>query len=155
MTAVMIFILFLLNVLLFFAIILLYTRQNRLVEIEKQQRALLLESEELVSSLLAEIREENDRFLQQIMHVGEMGENPAKNISHNRKIHVYEEHVHADHSEKTFDGADEKENNQEEQSFRKQVELMATQGMTLTEIAKALGKGKTEIELAMKFDGHA
>ncbi|MFS0643474.1 DUF6115 domain-containing protein [Siminovitchia sp. 179-K 8D1 HS] len=146
MTAIMILISFLLNVLLIFAMILLFMRQNRFVEIEKKQRALLSESEELVNGLLAEIREENDRFLQQIMHVREKRENPPQNLPLNRGADE-----HADLSEETFDGPEKQETSQEGPSLRKQVEEMAAQGMTLAEIAKTLGKGKTEIELAMKF----
>ena len=165
MTAVMILILFLINVLLIFAIILLFMRQNRLLEVEKKQRDLLSEAEELVSGLLAEMREENDRFLQQLVHARKMDEKPGQNTSYNNRADKPEDVIEGglseeaidsteetiDITEETFDRVEETENAQEEQSLRNQVEAMAAQGMTMTEIAKALGKGKTEIELAMKF----
>ncbi|WP_168412977.1 hypothetical protein [Bacillus salacetis] len=59
------------NIAALLAIVILYTRQNRLLEIEKQQGKTVKEMEDLISSYLLEMKEDNDRFIRQFEAVKE------------------------------------------------------------------------------------
>ncbi|PLR97251.1 hypothetical protein [Bacillus sp. T33-2] len=52
-----------LNIVAIFAVILLYLRQNRLMQAENKQETILREMEELFSAYLIEMKEENDQFI--------------------------------------------------------------------------------------------
>ncbi|TKC18682.1 hypothetical protein [Robertmurraya kyonggiensis] len=55
-----------LNVVALFCIAILYLRQNRLLEVEKKQEKLIKEMEEVISSYLMEMTEENERFINKV-----------------------------------------------------------------------------------------
>ncbi|MDP4162675.1 MAG: hypothetical protein Q8898_06170 [Bacillota bacterium] len=208
----------LLNGLAIYAIIVLYTRQNRLMEVEKNQGKMIEEMEELISSYLFEMKEENEVFLKKFeLLSGESSKlETADKNSKNRTIKVLhktgqqkgkestEEKVHeADskfpervmhHASKAYQSnqklteiniIESKEDvdtlwaeldySREMEEFptdklakttntdelyniewgtkvlASQVVLLAKQGMSEEEIAKKLKKGKTEIELLLKF----
>ncbi|WP_110929439.1 DUF6115 domain-containing protein [Bacillus massiliglaciei] len=60
------FILFLLNILTIFFVILLYSRQNRLIHLEQRQKEMAEEIENLMTEYLLEIKEENELLLQRL-----------------------------------------------------------------------------------------
>ncbi|GAE43682.1 hypothetical protein [Mesobacillus boroniphilus] len=64
MTTFLLLLSLILNGAAIFAIILLYLRQNRLVEAEKKQEKIIKEIEEVFSAYLFELKEENDKFLE-------------------------------------------------------------------------------------------
>ncbi|VEF48383.1 coupling factor for flagellin transcription and translation [Bacillus freudenreichii] len=163
MTGSLISVLFLMNVLFAFSLILLYMRQNRLLEIEKRQKLLLEESEQVMSALLEEIKEENERLLRT------MNESREEAITKGKLFPeaLMEELEHEQIGEplkilKNMDQADlsgasvaedlkGSESALESLPLKEQVDLLASQGLSVTQIAKKLHKGKTEIELLMKF----
>lgn len=55
-----------LNAVALFCIVILYLRQNRLVQVEKTQEKLMKEMEEVISTYLLEMSEENDRFIKKV-----------------------------------------------------------------------------------------
>lgn len=55
-----------LNGVTLFCIVILYLRQNRLLEVEKKQEKLMKEMEEVISSYLLEMTEENDEFIKKV-----------------------------------------------------------------------------------------
>lgn len=55
-----------LNILALFAIILLFLRQNRLTLIEKRQESMIKEMEEVISTYLVEMKEENENFIKRM-----------------------------------------------------------------------------------------
>ncbi|MGM0844623.1 MAG: DUF6115 domain-containing protein [Bacillota bacterium] len=67
-----------LNVTALLAIVLLYTRQNRLLEVEKRQEKAVKEMEDVISSYLLEMKEDNDRFIQEFQSIREMKHFPGK-----------------------------------------------------------------------------
>src|SRR5699024_3873754 len=79
MISTLIIILFLLNCVTIFAVILIYMRQNRLMELEKQQSKNYLESQELLSSFLFELKEENERFAKLLNEQEKTGEKVIPN----------------------------------------------------------------------------
>lgn len=63
MTTFLLLLSLILNAAAIFAIILLYLRQNRLVEAEKKQGKIISEIEEVFSSYLLELKEEHEKFI--------------------------------------------------------------------------------------------
>ncbi|MGG0790254.1 hypothetical protein ABE132_16385 [Peribacillus simplex] len=63
MSAFFIFLLFVLNIFTIFAIIVLYLRQNRLSKLEKDQKAIIGEMEQLLSGYLMEMKEDNETLV--------------------------------------------------------------------------------------------
>ncbi|MFJ7849461.1 hypothetical protein ACIQZM_03985 [Peribacillus sp. NPDC097206] len=55
--------LFSLNIFTIFAVILLYLRQNRLSKLEKEQKATIIEMEELLTGYLMEMKEDNEALI--------------------------------------------------------------------------------------------
>ncbi|MEC0274268.1 DUF6115 domain-containing protein [Peribacillus frigoritolerans] len=66
MSAFFIFLLFVLNIITIFAIIILYLRQNRLSMLEKDQKAAIGEMEQLLSGYLMEMKEDNETLVKAI-----------------------------------------------------------------------------------------
>ena len=66
MSAFFIFLLFVLNMFTIFAIIVLYLRQNRLSKLEKDQKAIIGEMEQLLSGYLMEMKEDNETLVKAI-----------------------------------------------------------------------------------------
>ncbi|WP_276643126.1 hypothetical protein [Caldibacillus debilis] len=62
----------------FFAIILLYLRQNRFRELENRYRQMEKEMEDLIAGFLLEIKEENERFLAKYEELRNKGERQEK-----------------------------------------------------------------------------
>jgi putative lipase involved disintegration of autophagic bodies len=175
------FVLFLsmtLNILCLLFIALLYVRQNRFITVEKQQEKLLEEMEDVVSSFISEIKEENEIFLKKIEEtnqakkksISEKKEDSRrislqKNVpkTFNKKIQSYRTVQHYQKNAKLL--TEEKENTDEllnlilpskkevkkEKSLLEKVVEMQEEGKKIEEIAKILNKGKTEIELLLKF----
>jgi hypothetical protein len=71
MQTFLILISFILNIAALWAIVILYTRQNRLLEVEKRQEKAVKEMEDVISSYLLEMKEDNERFIQQFKDVKE------------------------------------------------------------------------------------
>ncbi|WP_144461066.1 Swarming motility protein SwrB [Siminovitchia fortis] len=161
MTGTLIFILFLMNILLAFALLILYMRQNKLVEIEKRQKLALEEAEQVMAALLEEIKEENERLITRIKESRETEDKMAADIIMEKKdsVPAAEEHQVVQEAEGSLEPTEEPASVQSSASgeaedpmpLREQVELLAEQGLTVTDIARKLNKGKTEIELLMKF----
>ncbi|MFD1705902.1 hypothetical protein ACFSCZ_03940 [Siminovitchia sediminis] len=161
MTGTLIFILFLLNILLVFAVVLLYMRQNRLVEMEQRQQQLLEESEHAMAALLEEIKDENENLIRRLYglndHLASTEQQGDERKSETGSVVEPEaeesplqppENIETPFVEVVLSGDKEKP---EEIPLRDQVEMLAKEGWSISEIAKKLRKGKTEIELLMKL----
>ncbi|WP_079508455.1 hypothetical protein [Mesobacillus jeotgali] len=185
MTTFLLLLSLILNAAAIFAIILLYLRQNRLVEAEKKQGKIISEIEEIFSSYLFELKEENDKFLELMANtdlraktsqvkssddaVGTHMDEEAgiksqenrlgKGISYQAARQAYKKNSET----AAIASVETKETEMEsilpedpgpearELSIIDQVVSMKTQGLTTEEIARKLDKGKTEIELLLKF----
>jgi phosphoribosyl-ATP pyrophosphohydrolase len=66
MTNLLILLSLVLNVIALFAIVILYTRQNRLLQVEKKQEKLINEMEEVISTYLIEMTEENEKLIKRV-----------------------------------------------------------------------------------------
>ncbi|MGE7185227.1 hypothetical protein ACQKKK_14840 [Peribacillus sp. NPDC006672] len=63
MSVFFMFLLFVLNIFTIFAIIVLYLRQNRLSKVEKDQKAMIDEMEQLLSGFLMEMKQDNETLV--------------------------------------------------------------------------------------------
>lgn len=184
MTTFLLLLSLILNAAAIFAIILLYLRQNRLVEAEKKQERIINEIEEVFSAYLFELKEENEKFLEWMTQnnsqkqsggieatatgaakretetgpdkvTPEIQQNRlGKGISYHaarKAYHQNHEPVPTDLNDKIDIELPEDNVNSKELSFVDQVVYMKKQGLSIEEIARDLDKGKTEIELLLKF----
>ncbi|WP_064093687.1 hypothetical protein [Rossellomorea aquimaris] len=179
MTTFLLFLSFLLNIISLLGIVILFTRQNRVSDIEKKQEKIMKEMEEVISTYLLEMKEENESFLQnlenrpssqgsdmrpyEISNEGPIRDkkgypennNSIKNSSFNR-IHAAKAYKNpitplGDDDGSEDRGVNGKEPELEEKDLSHQVLTMKNKGLSIEEIAKRVGKGKTEIELLIKF----
>lgn len=193
MTAFLLAISLLLNIVALLAIILLYLRQNKLMDTEKRQEKVLIEMEEVISAYLVQMREENDDFISKLSKVNVKNDTSIKeksipvNLDRKNDLDIsnadetsmplarasiyqaskaYKQNLRA-----TEDILGEKESlsslketesvicsdssqsikEENPSSINDQVFILKKQGMSAGDIAKKLGKGKTEVELMLKF----
>jgi hypothetical protein len=191
MTAFLLAISLLLNIVALLAIILLYLRQNKLMDTEKRQEKVLVEMEEVISSYLIQMKEENDDFISKFSKLNAKSDHSIKEKStpvntdrnqntakadektmraagvsiyqaskaYKQNLKAVEEKLIEKESLSSLKEAesvapsDSGQSIKEEipQSISDQVFIMKKQGMNAGAIAKKLGKGKTEVELMLKF----
>lgn len=209
MTTFLLLISLLLNGVAIFFIIILFTRQNRLIEVEKSQDKLISDVEEIITASLLEMKEENEAFIKKFHQVSSQSakikseELGIKGLIDHRSSNViteekgtksaekmnrtdvslkkqatkayqnpsYIESINSTHmsdeeilSELKYDpniseraARTSKEHSQTNHEniyrdlFVNQVLILKKQGYSTDDIAKKLSKGKTEIELLLKF----
>lgn len=71
MTVFFIIISFLLNIIAILGIVVLFLRQNKLVKVEENQKKTIKDMEELMSSYLLEMKDENERFIERVKEMNE------------------------------------------------------------------------------------
>lgn len=81
MTSVFLFISIVLNIIALFSIVILYLRQSKLFEVEKKQQRMIEEMEDVISTYLAEMKEENESFIERMTKAA----NNQSNKKENRK----------------------------------------------------------------------
>ncbi|WP_445488213.1 hypothetical protein [Niallia sp. 03133] len=170
---------FIFNILAFLFIALLFVRQNRFVSLEKQQKQSMEEVENLIAAFIVEMKEENELFLQKMKITEKRKAAPKKEKENIEKLslvsfekehpeinmlpskkqaaNVYKKTIDMKQEEKEDAGELlnliyplEKEDPKEKSLLEKVLDLKE-QGKNTEEIAKILNKGKTEIELFLKF----
>ncbi|MCQ6280174.1 hypothetical protein [Bacillus sp. EB600] len=191
---------FLLNGISIYFIIILYTRQNRLLEVEKTQEQFKKGMEDEISAFLFEMKEENEEFIKRLQQVSK-AKHPNANLTVDQlngeqkpaappssmaakmdesvpkewvettgqafkkeAVKVYQKTI-ANRNEsmtaelqETVKQTENKNRPPEVENeeiyrdlFINQVKILQNQGLSTAEIAKKLNKGKTEIELLLKF----
>lgn len=214
MTTFLLIISLLLNGIAIFSIILLFTRQNRLLEVEKAQKNIVKEMEDLTSTYLIEMKAENESFIDRFQHLNPSSianrslekqtasNKPGKHVApkvQKQKSDVLIEKEWTHNAGKAFknqavkayksfaapqsdqdlpslytEKADLESKEQVDRTvtdppeiktispqpsseelsrnlFVSQIEALQKQGLSIEEIAKTLNRGKTEIELLLKF----
>jgi hypothetical protein len=187
-----------LNIIAVMAIIVLYLRQNRLLELDVQQKKNMKEMEEMITSYLLEMKDENELFISRMKEINlqkskiyssqdftKTNENELEKIGEEIDITSISDFSSKMGKTKTFRAVKayqqtqqqlasslKLENNhhiepnddlQEEiQTIAKkeksvqdllieQLLSMKQEGISVDDMAKKLNKGKTEIELLLKF----
>lgn len=197
MTIILIVVLFVSQLLSFYCIIILNTKLAKFKDLEIKQERLMREMEDAISVYLAEIKDENDRLINELQMVpkqktvivtepkekdkeifkqsSEKDTNNAKDEQPSKEENVpgFEMEPRVIVPKKTAVSAysrqqqssinttkqgssvvtltEERLEKQKELTFEEQVVHLSKQGKTVEEIAKQLQKGKTEIELLLKF----
>lgn len=214
MAAFLIIVSFILHLIAFLAIILLFLRQNKLLQVEKEQKKVIEELEQVIDAYMLEMKEENERFIQRVKKIqeeqvsmkhvpstktvtvdesrktGEKGiklapveeknEGRSLDFTPNLKkaaslqaVKAYRQQTGKQQEEaKSAEATEEEKKSVSEmkQAFAQvektktkaperlihdsmltQLLIMKKEGMTVEEMAKKLKRGKTEIELLLKF----
>ncbi|MGV3465857.1 MAG: hypothetical protein ACO1OT_11250 [Heyndrickxia sp.] len=172
MTIFILFISIIINVVSIFGIIILYMRQNRLLQVDQDQKKVLKDMEEMFSSYLLEMRDENEAFIKKVQghnhqsslhEIVDQGDLEKETLSKSDELSVEEQPFtavmrnHAAKKYKTMMSKTDKsvdENKRNDFStlpLEKQAFLLEKKGLTIEQIAQKLHKGKTEIELLLKF----
>lgn len=193
MSTILIVVLFVLQLLSFYAIIILNTKLAKFKNLEKKQERLMREMDDTISLYLAEMKDENNRLISELQMVpkphavvaensilqdeqqteveiqqttAEISSNevsmagfevePRVFVPKNIAVNAYSRQQNASNNTanqsspiSTPDVVIEEE--QKEHTFEEQVVQLSKQGKNVEEIAKQLQKGKTEIELLLKF----
>ena len=92
MITFLLFLSLVLNLVALFAIIILFLRQNRLSEVEKKQEKMNREMEEVISSYLIQMKEENDQFLKRMSEV-DLKEKPSREKLNIEQGKVYDDPI--------------------------------------------------------------
>lgn len=154
MIALLLVISFVLHALSLFLIILLYLQLSKVKETEKHQQQMTEEMEQTFSAYLLEWKEENERFLKKLsdMTGNRSKEDVKKNHSIAQETSAKEEEL-PDYFPNVGDVKDIVDIRQQAAppSLADEAWKLYEQGKTIEEIAKILKKGKTEIELLLKF----
>jgi len=196
MTIILIAVLFILQLLSFYFLIILNTKLAKFKDLEKKQERLMREMDDTISVYLAEMKDENDRLIQELQRVSK-SETQTNAVKHEEQIERQKEQEQSPSltkEESPVDGSTKLDNeprfyvpknivanaySRQQQTEAKteakvvhsaqqptnatkkeeakpltieqQAVELAKQGKTAEEIAKQLQKGKTEIELLLKF----
>lgn len=205
MSALIIFVLFLINILTIFAVIVLYVRQGNFAKLDKQQQSIISEMEDVLAAHLIEMQAENNELIQHVQRIskqaskeqGERAVNLAKSeskaasplqesvrtLSNTRnpyqiatpldspelpvtiqdKLELSQYSGKGTENDSTLPEKEEsfretldkeiKNNNQAPLSLVEEVVQLSNTGHSIEEIARTLRKGKTEIELLLRFNG--
>jgi len=164
MTAFFLVISLFLNILALFAIVILFLRQNKLVETEKKIEKMNREIEDSVAGFLVQMKEENEHFINKLK--ADHAASPNESIEKQKAVNQLSEDLkQQDHiplktsggklpaaaAAKVYKQNTILSNQKNEESLADKAWLLKEKGLSEGEIAKALNKGKTEISLLLKF----
>lgn len=160
------------NLVTILTVIILYSRQNRLIDFENNYKDSIKEMEELINTFIFEMKEENDEIKQLFRSESEgpikekqqsdadvdidqevMGlpqgyrQQAALNAYTNSSGQSIEAKRIVKRAESVREGQESDQN-----SVLTEVINMRNQGLTIEEIAKKMGRGKTEIDLLIKLN---
>ncbi|TYS70572.1 hypothetical protein FZC76_01395 [Sutcliffiella horikoshii] len=147
---------FALILLAIFFIILLFIKISKVQQLEQEYRTLLQEAEDTITSYVLELKEENSSFLQKLSNTNPDNSQLDKQESFDtRENEITEEDLKNLLTQENVKKDDIEtlivERPFEEWNYKDQVKHLSEKGLSSSEIAKKLNKGKTEIELLLKF----
>ncbi len=141
---------FILHLFAFFWIFLLSMRLKRSNEIEKRQAEIQKEIEDLFQSYLLEMKEENEKLLN-LIDKSNSTLTPTPVVKR-EKVTQQLYQTQEKPKPKEYTPPMPTAQDRFEQSLNSKVVLLHKQGFKTEEIAQKLNKGKTEIELILKFN---
>lgn len=162
----------------FYFIALLYMKVSKFDDLERKQNKLMKEMDDAISAYLIEVKEENDKLIQKLTaKVAEqetsasfeykVQDEPMDAKQEELDIPVtIPKHTIRNHARKSYEtvkqhsGKLDIEEVEESPKVQKEVPLddraraiqLSKEGLSIEEIAKELDKGRTEIELILKFN---
>ncbi|WP_050181425.1 DUF6115 domain-containing protein [Domibacillus robiginosus] len=153
MTTFFIAISFLIHALSLFALIILFQRQNKVSEAERNAKQTAKEMEEMMTAFLIEIKEENEQLITQLAKNTPIEKIKKQEPASEKK--PLPSFIPRQAAAKAYTGARTvrtKAQAQEEVPQTQKIAEMKMEGMTEEEIAKKLRIGVTEVQLALKFN---
>ena len=169
MTAFWIAALFVLQIGGFYLIALLYMRISKLDKTEKKQQRLMKEMEDSLALYITEVKEENDRLIEQLTKIQQKPQNAESKVeTRSTPISQKDEAAAAVYfnpkppAAKILDSYRSQQQSsaantedfitkpKQETEFET-VYRLYDEGLSMDEIASRLEKGKTEVELILKF----
>lgn len=166
MTTIFLVFLFITQLISFYFLALLNAKVSKFDDLEKRQTTLMREMDDSIGVYLSELKDENDRLIQQLATREEKRVDPVKEvpIQREKKQAIVEENkgietlinipkMPVNLVLKSY-GAAQKPNEEaipEVLDDKARAIQLHDAGHTIEEIAKTLGKGKTEVELVLKF----
>ncbi|PID25595.1 hypothetical protein [Sporosarcina sp. P7] len=163
--------LFILQIIGFMVMTLLYVKITKFNNLEKKQQRLMKEMDQSILAYLGEIKEENDRLIHQLnQRTGDQmkpttnsapSEQSITEVSDSRqKPHPVPLHFALRSYQKTVEtekNVKEKNSELHSKSFddlddKEKAKQLYAEGKSIEDIARKLKKGRTEIELIIKFD---
>ncbi|RAK23397.1 hypothetical protein B0I26_101358 [Anoxybacillus vitaminiphilus] len=166
MSTLLLVISFIFHLISFFFIILLLLKFSKVKEMETKQAKMIKDMEEAIAAYLLEFKEENEKFIHTLTKTLNRIELKNEKTDQEEKeeeavlppylpnIEQIKDQVDISTTHITYgklDSSKEIEANKEMQSIMQQALQLHRQGKTIEEIARILEKGKTEIELLLKF----
>ncbi|WP_143561051.1 hypothetical protein [Sporosarcina sp. P3] len=163
--------LFILQIIGFLIMTLLYVKISKFNNLEKKQQQLMKEMDQSILAYLEEIKEENDRLIHQLNqrtedqmeHTSNLApreQSTSKSVEvpepqpkpHPVPVHFalrsYQKMAEIEKGEKET----KPDSNLKPLSDRQKAKQLYAEGTPIVDIARELKKGKTEIELLLKFD---
>jgi len=164
MSSLFLLLLFVLQMVSFYVIALLYMRISKFNNLEKKQERLMAEMDNAIAAYLAELKEENERLIniiekreekvlikvqEEVNHIRE-----TKIAEKEDEFTIVQPNIPVNIALKSYQNAPTVKKTVSptpEQNDHQRAISMFDEGKTIEEIAKTLGKGKTEVELLLKF----
>ncbi|WP_340740393.1 DUF6115 domain-containing protein [Sporosarcina sp. FSL K6-5500] len=157
--------LFIIQIISFYFLALLYTKVTKFDDLEKKQRKLMTEMDNSIVAYLSELKDENERLIEQLTVHAQQPDFKKTTVSASQEPAASEEvrpvirasipKMPVNLALKSYKAAgqatEESKAPVEAVDARTQVIRLYDAGQSIEEIAKQLGKGRTEIELILKF----
>lgn len=159
-----------LNIITIFAVIILFSRQNRLLTMDHSQKQVMKEMEDIFTAHIEELKEENEQFISKFksVQIKQKKDGAIEKTTNNHQAidkrtnevnEVISNNYNRMYAAKSYQNTagtntnlikNEQDGTNSETLIDKIISLQET-GLTNDEIAKKLNKGKTEIDLMVKF----
>ncbi len=166
MTMILVIFLFIMQIISFYFLALLYMKVTKFDDLEKRQKKLMSEMDDSLGAYLSELKDENERLVERLAERDNYSvvEKQKNNTLTAKAIEISEETqpvvpinrpkmpvnlVLKSYAATTAQGLKLTEPDVEDDRFR--IYKLHDAGHPIEEIAKKLGKGRTEIELILKF----
>lgn len=164
---IIVIVLFVLQLISFAVITLLFMKVSKFNNLERKQQQLMQEMDQSVTAYLNEIKEENDRFIRQLKmtNVPKTATSPIVE-KQEKKVQLEPKRESKSEQEpfqpkvqpvpmhfalRSYQKTSASQQETEPMNDRQKIKQLYEDGKTVQQIAKELGKGKTEIELILKF----
>lgn len=152
MTFILIGLLFLLQLVSFYIIALLYSKINKINDIEKKQQQVLDEIDHSFGAYIAEMKEENNRLLQELKSTDLQAASAPKIIpKETTSFPVQKSYTSKQTAASNYLKMVAATEKKVPTTIKEKVLFYHEEEKSIGEIAKLLQIGKTEVELLLKF----
>ena len=168
MTTIFIFLLFITQIISFYFLVILYTKVSKQDEFERKQKQIMEEMDNSLAAYLAEVKDDNEKLLKKLTLVQDEKATPIiveeteltksekePDLEESSLINISTPKIPMNLALKSYGKMKQdlgKELEEEvELDDRARAIVLHNEGKSVEEIARTLGKGRTEVELILKF----